>query len=444
MFGFNIKQRKFDIQEQTDYAQWLGRIERRAIIPLKWFILLTTLFIWLWGTGWQLPSPGVFALFLLYAMFNFGLSYLFYFNRLAITEIKGACYISYVADVLFIVMLVYADMVHHYGTAMQSDFYILYFLLIMRGFALFRTPTENMIMSSLIALMFVLTMSLQKHTLAFMSEHTFILKFILIWLVALLSWFIVEIINQQKAEVLKIREKLMNSQHLTQLGEIAATLAHEINNPISIITTYAEYLIRTARPDDPHQDDYETIRKEALRCEQILRELLNYARPTVQKIGYCQVEQINDEVLALLFHEKKEEHITVYKHYDENLPPVLADPTQIRQALLNIYLNARQALEGKGKIESIIRKIEIPLTSGEGKQLALEIVIRDNGKGFTPESLERAFEPFYTTRSGGTGLGLTITRQIIEAHQGKINLRNLSPKGAEVQIILPISAGNKK
>lgn len=446
----NIRNRNPDAEERGDYARWLGRVERRAIIPLKWIILITTLFIWLWGTNWILPLPGVFALFLLYSMFNLALSYLFYFNRLLLSQVRSVCYASYFADIIFVAALVYADTVYHFGRAMQSDFYILYFLLIMRGFALFRTAAENIIISSVIALLFVLTLSLQERSFGFMSERSFILKFILIWMVALLSWFIVGILNQQKSELIKIREKLMRSQHLTHLGEISATLAHEINNPIGIIVAYSEYLLRNAKPDDPHRDDFESIRHEALRCEKILSELLNYAKPAVQKICHCQLEQINDEVLALLFREEREENITIHKEYDKELPKVLVDPAQIKQALLNVYLNARQAINGSGKIESIIRKIKLPLpTLGiqnsefRIQKEGLEILIRDNGKGFTPEALERAFEPFFSTRPGGTGLGLTITKQIIEAHRGKINIRNLSPHGAEIQILLPLSPLNE-
>jgi len=424
------------VDEHQEYLKWLSRVEKRAIIPLKWIILATTLFIWLWGTSWLLPSPGIFALFLLYAMSNVALSYFFYFNRIVLSQVKGVCYASYFADIVFITALVYLDTTLQFGVAMQNDFYILYFLLIMRGFALFRTPAENMFMSALIALLFVLALSLQKSTFSFMVERSFVLKFMLIWMVALMSWFIVEIINQQKSEVIKIKERLMNTQHLTHLGEIAATVAHEVNNPIGIITAYSEYLLRQTSPDDPHREDYEAIRREALRCEKIVGELLTYAKPIAQEIRQCQLERINDEVLDLLF-RTEDNKIVIKREYDKNLPSLIADPAQLKQALLNVYINARDAIEGDGIIESIIRFIKDSDTKADTDFLSL--MVRDSGKGFTREELQRAFDPFYTTRTGGTGLGLTITRQIVEAHQGTISLGNLSSGGAEVAINLPVS-----
>ncbi|MCD6384514.1 hypothetical protein J7M23_01935 [Candidatus Sumerlaeota bacterium] len=424
-------------EEYQEYARWLGRIEKRAILPLKWIILVTTLFIWLWGTNWVLPSPGVFALFLLYTMFNIALCYFFYFNRLELSQIKSVCYASYFADILFVTAIVYSDIRFHFGTAMQSDFYILYFLLIMRGFALFRTPAENMFMSALIALLFVLTIAFQEPSWGFISERGFVLKFILIWMVALMSWFIVENINQQKTELIKIKEKLMNTQHLAHLGEIMANLAHELNNPIGIITTCSEYLLRSSPSDDMHREDFETIRNEALRCEKIIAELMSYTKPAVQKIEYCRLEQINDEVLELLFHQQKDENIVIHKEYEPDLPPLLADTVQLKQALLNIYINAREAIGNKGKIDSIIKRGK--LVEGDLIRDSLQIIIRDNGKGFRRDVLERAFDPFFTTRANGTGLGLTITKQIIEAHHGTIKLRNISPHGSEIEINLPIS-----
>lgn len=424
-------------KEYQEYALWLERIEKRAILPLKWIILITTLFIWLWGTNWVLPSPGVFALFLLYTMSNIALCYFFYFNRLALSQIKAVCCASYFADIFFVTAIVYADVKFHYGTAMQSDFYILYFLLIMRGFALFRTPAENMFMSALIALLFVLTIALQESSWGFISERGFVLKFILIWMVALMSWFIVENINQQKSELIKIKEKLINTQHLAHLGEIMANLAHELNNPIGIITTCSEYLLKSTLANDPRREDYETIRDEALRCEKIIAELMSYTRPAVRKIEQCRLEQINDEVLELIFHQQKDENIIINKEYEPNLPPVLGDAVQLRQALLNIYLNARESIQNKGRIDAIIKKGK--LVEGDSVCDTLQIIIRDDGKGFSREVLERAFEPFFTTRPDGSGLGLTITKQIIEAHHGTIQIRNRSPRGAEIEINLPMT-----
>jgi signal transduction histidine kinase len=426
-------------RQQKEYVLWLQRIEKRAILPLKWIILMTTLLVWLWGTNWVLPSPGVFTLFLLYGMFNFALSYFFYFNRLEYHQIKMVCLISYMADILFITSLVYADVTFHYGTAMQADFYVLYFLLILRGFALFQSAIENMIMSGIIAVLFLVTIALQNPEFDFLAQQGFVLKFTLIWMVALMSWFIVESINQQKAELMRIREKLINSQHLAHLGEIAANMAHEINNPVGIIAAYSEFLLRDTPRDDVHRDDFETIRHEALRCSTIISRLLNYARPAAREIVKCRLDKMNDEVIAMLFREKHNPNVNVQKEYPDVVPEILADCEQLKQALVNVYLNAREAINNRGTIQTDIRVIE-KSEKHEGQDV-IELSIKDSGKGFSRGSLEQAFDPFFSERDGGTGLGLTITRQIIEAHQGSISVQNHPSDGAEIRIILPTIPG---
>lgn len=415
--------------EEREYLLWLKHVEGRAILLLKWIMLIVTLVIWLWSTGFAAPATEIFMLFFLYAMFNVAQTYFFHFSRVQLNQIKGFCYASYFVDVLFVTALVYFDTSHYVGRTMQSDFYILYFLLILRGFALFRTARENLLMNLLICVLFILSVRLQERSVNLLGSGM-ALKFALIWMVILMSWFIVEIINKQKAELLKARERLIRSEQMATLGELAAGVAHEINNPIGIISAYSEYLLKNAGKKNPLSEDYEIIHKEAMRCERIVSDLLNFATPSVKEIAECDIRQLNDEVVKFLFHEKEDGRIQVEKHYASNIPMVLADPVQLKQALLNIYLNARQAIEGEGMIDVTIE----PSSKDEN---SVWLAIGDTGKGIDEDDLERVFEPFFTRKKGGTGLGLTITQRIIEAHQGRIVIKRRKPRGTLVEILLP-------
>jgi signal transduction histidine kinase len=415
--------------EEREYLLWLKHVEGRAILLLKWVIFAVTLLSWLWSTDFAAPATEIFMLFFLYAMFNVAQTYFFHFSRVQLNQIKGFCYVSYLVDVLFVTALVYFDTSYYVGRTMQSDFYILYFFLILRGFALFRTARENLLMNLLICVLFVLSVRVQEQSISQLGRGM-ALKFALIWMVILMSWFIVEIINKQKAELLKARERLIRSEQMATLGELAAGVAHEINNPIGIISAYSEYLLKNAGKANPHTEDYEIIQKEAMRCERIVSELLSFANPSVKEIADCDIRQLNDEVVKFMFHDKEEGRILVKQHYASEVPMVLADPVQLKQALLNIYLNARQAIEGEGTIDVTIEP------AGKDDNF-VRVAIGDTGKGINEDDLERVFEPFFTRKKGGTGLGLTITQRIIEAHQGRITIGRRKPRGSLVEILLP-------
>jgi two-component system NtrC family sensor kinase len=249
-----------------------------------------------------------------------------------------------------------------------------------------------------------------------------------------MSWFIVQVINRQKAELLRTREKLVQSENLALVGELAAGVAHEINNPIGIISTYSDFLTRNAAPDDERRKDYEVIHAEASRCEAIVKELLTYARPAGRDIVPVDLVKLNDEVLEFVSRRIGQGNTRpeVARDYEQRLPWPLVDPTQLKQALLNIYLNAFQALEGTANahVTARIRKDEAANQ--------VNLCVEDNGPGIAPEDLRRIFDPFFTTRARGTGLGLSITRRLVEACGGEVHVRSKKGTGTTVELRLPI------
>jgi signal transduction histidine kinase len=427
-------------REEHEYLNWLTRIETRAIIPLKWAILVVSLSVWMWSAQSMFPATEVFMMFFLYFMFNIAQSYFFYARRVLFNQVKPFCYVSYFIDIAFVSILIYMDTTRYYGQNLQSDFYILYFLMILRGFALFRRSREAIFTSILISGFFIVSIRFRETSFDFIRQRTFAFKFALIWMVSLMSWFIVEMINSQKSEIFKIKESLLRSEQFATLGQLAAGVAHEINNPIGIISAYSEYLLKKTPEDDPLREDYQTLHKEALRCEKIVSRLLNFANPSAREIVMCDIAELNEETLKFIFYDKKEKTIIIEKKIDQNLPEIMADPVQIKQALLNIYLNAIQAMSNfnQDMPEKKEKKLKIKISLSPKEANTLSIIIQDTGTGLSKENLSKVFEPFFTTRQSGGGLGLSITRKIIEGHGGKIMLRNIQPHGAEVDIMLPI------
>lgn len=252
-----------------EYNRWLGRMEARAVLPMKWALLGICAVYWLWAREWELPSTAAFAVFFLYGAFTATQNYFFWRDRIAIGQVRPLVYVSYVIDLMFITAIIFLDVREPVPLAGQypsagSEFYILYLLLILRGFALFRTPLENTIVAALISVLFLISLTWTAPDVTEIAGRTVVLRLALIWGTMILATFVVNIVSRQQEEVMKVRERLVRSEGLASLGELAAGVAHEINNPVGIIKTYAEYLKRSVPEDDPRREDFETIDRKSV------------------------------------------------------------------------------------------------------------------------------------------------------------------------------------
>jgi len=407
--------------------------EKRAVIPLKWLILAVSAYFLVFANR-VLLDVEPFMLFFLYFIFNVAQSYFFYLRPIELRQIRSFILVSYLFDLLFVSGLLYFDGQYAFGREMHGDLYVFYFLVVLRGTAVFRTALGKIMMNVALSALFVMTFWQMFAEAEYNPalQRDFALKLALVWMVMLVSWFIIDLINSQAEQLVQARERLLRSEHLAAVGELAAGVAHEINNPIGIISANCDYLLRSASGDE-RREEFEAMRDEAQRVKGIVSQLLDYSKPHSGKAVPCDLKALNEEILTLLVTDKKPSGVKFDIDYASDLPKIWADAGQIKQALLNLYLNAREAAGAEGCVEA--RFAPAP----DGARVAISIA--DDGPGMSDEDLARAFEPYFTNRSGGTGLGLMVTRRIIEAHGGEINLERRSTQGTIARIILPVGKG---
>ncbi len=239
---------------------------------------------------------------------------------------------------------------------------------------------------------------------------------------------------QLEAERAELRNRLVQSEKLAALGQFVAGIAHELNNPLQGVLGHLELLRTTGAFPKALRRDMQLIYREADRAAKIVRNLLVFAGSGRLVRRRTSVNAALSRVLALRAPAFRAAGIEVVRRHEEGLPRVKADPLLIQQALLNIVLNAEQAVGGGGRIESHTALVE------EDGQRQVVVRIRDTGPGIPPEAMPRLFEPFYTTKEvgQGTGLGLAITYGIIQEHGGQIAASNHPDGGAVFTVRLPV------
>jgi len=424
---------------ERDQVAWLGDVERRAILPLQWVAFALCGVHWVWLRGWTPPGPEVFGLAIFFLGSLAAEHYFFARDRITPRQVRPFVLGSFIVDALFVTILIIIDnMDRAIEPALPgiSEYFLLYVLLILRGFALFRTREENLFGFLVASLLFVGAAWQEIATAPVLQVPAMAQRLALMWGLMLLTQGFVGLVNAQKEESLRARERLLKGESLASLGEISAGVAHEINNPIGIIKAYAEYLERATKPDDPMREDFEIIRREADRCQEIVRRMLDLTNPQVKQFERIDMAALARETASFVFHDHAEGAIVAEVLVPSAPPPAMGDAVQLKQALINILMNAKQVLEEHGGGE---RRVVIRVARGTGPRPPVRLEIRDNGPGLSPQDADRAFEPFYTRRSKGTGLGLAITRRIVEAHSGSIRIAGHPDGGAVVTVELPIA-----
>lgn len=232
-----------------------------------------------------------------------------------------------------------------------------------------------------------------------------------------------------------LRQQLLQAQRLSSVGALASSVAHEFNNILTTIINYAKMGMR-GNCEAPQKQAFEKILKGGNRAAAIVNSMLGFARNRSTQREQTDIVQLVEEVLLLTEKDLNKHRIQIEKKY-HGTPKASIVVGQIEQILVNLFINARQAMPNGGRLRIDVRE---NATAG-----MVEVRIADTGVGIPPEQLRLIFEPFYTTKQpdhdghGGTGLGLSVCRQIIEQHHGRIRVESVVGKGSTFTVKLPIS-----
>jgi two-component system, NtrC family, sensor kinase len=229
----------------------------------------------------------------------------------------------------------------------------------------------------------------------------------------------------------QLQEQLRHADRLATIGQLAAGVAHELNEPLATILGFAQLCRKHAGLPPPAAGDLDKIVAATLHAREVVKSLMLFARERPQVRGLVAIEHMVEEAIAFLGSRSRKDGIEIRRRLRPGLPQVLADPHQLVQVVVNLVVNAIQAMPHGGQVT-----IEAAL---EGDHVV--VAVEDQGAGMTPETVERVFEPFFTTKDvgEGTGLGLAVVHGIVTAHGGHMRVHSELGKGSRFEVCLPIA-----
>jgi signal transduction histidine kinase/CheY-like chemotaxis protein len=236
-------------------------------------------------------------------------------------------------------------------------------------------------------------------------------------------------VEARTQELRAAQEQLLQSEKLASIGQLAAGVAHEINNPMGVILGFAQGILKTLPEEEPLRKPLTTIEKESLRCKRIVQNLLDFARHSEPTLQLTNINELIDASCDLVEHQNSLQNVQLVKGYNPALPSIMADPNQLQQVFINVMLNSYQAMPDGGTLHITTRTV--------GSEL--QVIFADTGTGIPPENVQNIFDPFFTTKEvgEGTGLGLSVSYGIIKAHGGDIEVESQVGKGTTFIIKLP-------
>jgi signal transduction histidine kinase len=238
----------------------------------------------------------------------------------------------------------------------------------------------------------------------------------------------------------QLRQQLLQAQRLSSVGALASSVAHEFNNILTTIINYAKLGLRAPADDAARTQALEKILKGGQRAATIINSMLGFARNNATLRERTDIVRLVEEVLVLTDKDLRKHQVQVETKF-AGRPHAPVVPGQIEQVLLNLIINARQAMPRGGRLRIEVRE--------NARTQMVEVRVSDSGVGIPPEQLRLIFEPFYTTKEpddhghGGTGLGLSVCRQIIEQHQGRIRVESVVGKGSTFTVKLPMKVSGE-
>jgi two-component system, NtrC family, sensor kinase len=230
----------------------------------------------------------------------------------------------------------------------------------------------------------------------------------------------------------ELEQRLVQADKLSSIGLLAAGVAHEVNTPLAVISTYAQMLAKQVAEDSAKSQILDKIAKQTFRASEIVNSLLNFSRTSTTSFGPVNLNKAIQETLSLLDHQLQKAGIVIRTDFDPDAPVIQGNAGKLQQVFLNLFINARDAMPSGGRL--VVR------TWREGTRAQVEVA--DSGSGIAPEHMHRIYDPFFTTKAArkGTGLGLSVSYGIIQEHDGSIEVSNGPGGGARFHIVFPLSA----
>jgi signal transduction histidine kinase len=230
-------------------------------------------------------------------------------------------------------------------------------------------------------------------------------------------------------------QQLWQVARLAGVGELAASIAHELNNPLGTVSLRVEGLLAKTPPDDPRRKPLEVIDQEVARMARLVGNLLQFSRAGRDQVSTVDVCEELTKTIELTDHHLRKRQIRVEPDFAPGVPPIYADRQHLRQVFLNLVTNAADAMPAGGRLVPRVRTGELP-----GPVPAVVVEVSDTGVGIAPEDLPRVTDPFFTTKEEGkgTGLGLAICKRIVRQHQGKLEVESQPGEGTTVRVTLPV------
>jgi two-component system sensor histidine kinase HydH len=236
-------------------------------------------------------------------------------------------------------------------------------------------------------------------------------------------------------EIKQLREAVKRKEKLAAIGGLAAGVAHEIRNPLSSIKGMASYFRNKFQSESEDSNAAEIMIKEVDRLNRVISELLEFARPTKVDLKPTDISAVLDHSVRLIGQDADAKNIKIDLETNNNLPDALVDSDRFTQCLLNLYLNSIQSMPSGGNLT---------VSSDYDGEKLVKVTVRDTGLGIPEEDINHIFDPYFTTKAKGTGLGLAVLHKIVEAHDGKINVHSTLDKGTVFTISLPVAVVNEK
>jgi two-component system, NtrC family, sensor kinase len=243
------------------------------------------------------------------------------------------------------------------------------------------------------------------------------------------------IIMDDITERVELESQLSQADKLSSIGLLAAGVAHEVNTPLAVISSYTQMLAKQLQSDPQKSGLLEKITRQTFRASEIVNNLLNFSRTTGTEFADVDVNKVILDTLALLEHQFKIARVQVHSDLTPGISTIQGNPGRLQQVFLNLFLNAKDAMPGGGTLS-------VATSNGE----VVSVRVSDTGSGISPEHVQRIYDPFFTTKTSpkegqnrGSGLGLSVTYGIIQEHAGKIRVESTSASGTTFALDFPLS-----